>query len=91
MGENPAYAYLHKALAAEFGVFVLRNSLQGHRGAIMDFFVNDATTEQALDMIDVAFRYVLYQSRDSRWRDIFRVQMSSTEAIEDLNIRLLGL
>jgi hypothetical protein len=89
-GNNPAYETLHKIMSNEFGLFSFGSSvLRDHVNAIVDFFVDQATTEQSLDMIDMSFRYALLKHRDREWVNTFRVKISDEDAIEQLNVRFL--
>ncbi|MGC2300305.1 MAG: hypothetical protein WA476_15960 [Acidobacteriaceae bacterium] len=88
VGNNPAYREIHIMSAEEFGLFNFPSVLHGDAGAIVDFFTNRATPEQALDMIEIAFRIALRWHGDYPWKDLFRPSISSGEAIEDLNARL---
>jgi AbiJ N-terminal domain 4 len=85
---NPAYKYLHDTLATEFGYFHFPKSLLGDAPALINFFTNDATTEQALDMIDVCFRFVIHFSSQNN-QMVWSIEISSDEAIADLNTRFL--
>lgn len=89
VGMNPAYTYLHKNMATEFGLFGFPSMHQGEAVAIANFFTSQATTEQALDMIDMSFRYAIVKHRDQAWRGLFEVTISIDEAIADLNERFL--
>jgi hypothetical protein len=86
---NPAYRDLHESLATEFGVFSVPNALHGHANAIVEFFCEDATTEQALDMIDVSFKDIITWHRNQQWASLYRAQMRPHEAIQDLNQRFM--
>jgi len=89
MGENPVYRKLEEDLAAEFGLFSLGNKLRGTQEAFISFFVESATTEQALDMIEMSFRILIYASQQYNWKDSWEQRISAEEAIEDLNTRFL--
>ncbi len=91
---NPAYQLLHKTLANEFGMFNFPITSHGDAGALIDFFVGRANTAQALDMIHVSFKYACFLDTSDDFesrqrRGIFRVQITSEEAISELNTRFL--
>lgn len=91
---NPAYQFLHKTLANEFGMFNFPITSQGDAGALIDFFVNRASTAQALDMIHVSFQYACFhhaseEIQSRQWRAIYRVKITSDQAISELNSRFL--
>lgn len=87
--KNPAYAELHQGMANELGMLAFPSTGFGDAAAIMEFFLNDASTEQALDMIDMSFRYAQHVHSDRGWRDLYRVKILPFEAIEQLNARFL--
>jgi hypothetical protein len=89
MGGNPVYTTLHQELTAEFGLFSLGSTLQGDAAAIVDFFTQHANTEQALDIIEMSFRFAVNGNSDQRWIEEWDVEISSAEAIDDLNQRFL--
>lgn len=89
LGANPAYVYLHENMACEFGLFSFPNISNRHDAAIIDFFTTQATIQQALDMIDVSFRYAIVMHNNEDWKEMYKVRLSSEDAISDLNTRLL--
>lgn len=91
IGQNPAYYRLHKSLAAEFGMLHFPGALTNHNPAalFMDFFISQADTDQALDMIDLSFQYAVLHNSDREWKSKFDVTIASEQAISDLNIRFL--
>jgi AbiJ-like protein len=86
---NPAYRILHEMLATEFGMFSFRKRQESDQTALIDFFINGADTEQALDMIDLSFRVIFREHWNKAWASLYRVSISSSEAIADLNQRFL--
>jgi hypothetical protein len=89
MWSNPVYLTLHQELAAEFGLFSLGNSLLGDAATVVNFFTQNANTEQALDIIEMSFRFAINGNSDQQWIREWGVEISSTEAIDDLNRRFL--
>ncbi|WP_263350936.1 STM4504/CBY_0614 family protein [Acidicapsa acidisoli] len=89
VGKNRAYRELRQKMAEELGVFNIGNPLRGDDAAIMEFFRDDATDEEALDLIETAFNYALERNGDWQWRQAFCVTVSMDEAINDLNRRFL--
>jgi hypothetical protein len=87
VGDNPAYKHLHETLATEFGFFHFPSWLQGDGPALINYFTNDASTEQALDMIDVFFRYAIFWSYSAQAN--WLAPISGDEAVADLNTRFL--
>lgn len=93
-GPNPAYRYLHRNLANEFGLGMFPNLIGDDAAALSEFFVNTANTEQALDIIHVSFRYALMRHlagdfETQQWTGAFGVSVSMDEAIWELNTRFL--
>jgi len=88
---NPAYVELHKRMANELGMLAFPPT--NHRildaDLIKEFFINSATTREALDMIDMAFRYAIHMHKNRRWSDAYDAELLPLEAIEQLNARLL--
>lgn len=89
LGKNPAYVYLHENIATEFGRFSLPNSIQGDASAIINFLSNEANTEQVLDIIEMSFRYAILMHKNDAWVSTWIVEISSAEAVQDLNTRFL--
>ena len=90
---NKAYPWLHKTIAAEFGLLFLRerNSFVyvDDKTAICDFFREDATDDQALDMIELIFQAItdigVLQLGDPK----LNATMTPDRAVKDLNQRFL--
>lgn len=55
----------------------------------MEFFTEEATTEQALDIIDLSFRLIVILNKNPRWKDAYNIVIESEAAIEELNRRFL--
>ena len=89
MGHNPIYLELEENLAAEFGLFSLGDKNFGLPNIIVKYFMNSANTEQALDMIQMSFQFVVTANHNYEWKMSWRPQISSSEAIHDLNKRFL--
>jgi hypothetical protein len=86
---NPAYIELQQQMAEELGLFRIGSPLRGEDAAIMEYLRNDASDEEALDLIEIAFSYAAEKHRDFRWRDAVTTSATIDEAIEDLNKRFL--
>lgn len=89
MPNNPAYPHLQMRIAEELGRFSVGNSIRGSCAAIMEFFTNEATDEQALDIIDLAFAFAVEMNKNWNWRATYDVTVSINEVIQVLNRRLL--
>jgi hypothetical protein len=76
-------------LATEFGMFSFRKRQESGQTALIEFFMNGADTEQALDIIDLSFRVMVREHSNRAWSSLYRVSGSSSEAIVDLNQRFL--
>ena len=85
---NPAYKFLQITIAKEFGLFHLRPSLSDG-DAIRSYFCDEASVEEALDMIDIVFGVVSVQQKDWTWFQLFDITLPASAAINDLNKRFL--
>jgi AbiJ N-terminal domain 4 len=88
-GRNPIFEQLQKTAAAEFGLFELGSDRHGHAKAIVDFFCEEATDEQALDLIDLSFRMLALHGGRVAWRNLWEPNISYADALEDLNARFM--
>jgi hypothetical protein len=94
IGPNPAYQYLHRHLANEFGLGRFPSLSGNDATAVAEFFVNHADTEQALDIIQVSFisalmRHAAGDYQTQQWKGTFGVSTSIDQAIWELNTRFL--
>jgi hypothetical protein len=73
------------------GLFSLGDTYQSYdREVLVKFFAEQASTEQALDIIDLSFRFILFMHKKrSDWAGLFKVTATAGEAISDLNERFL--
>jgi hypothetical protein len=86
---NPAYEFLRKKIAEELGTFSIGNPYENGQAAVFNFFAKDASDEEALDIIEIAFRCALYFTRDTNTLSLFRVQEPVSQSIASLNKRFL--
>jgi len=86
---NPAYETLRQNIAEELGGFGIGNPREGNQSAIFNFFANDATDEEALDIIDLAFSSAIRFHKAQQWLVMFDVKESMEAAVETLNRRFL--
>lgn len=84
---NPAYTELCRDLANEFGMSALGRELDC-RDRLTSFF-STATTDQALDVIDLSFRRMSSFQSDHAAAAFFEVVTPFKRAIDDLNTRFL--
>lgn len=84
-----AYKFIHETLRKEYGVMHLTSRPGTYKSDIMNFLLNEETTEKILDVIEVSFwylnnkikpNYYIYKSNTS-------ASITPTEAIEELNER----
>jgi hypothetical protein len=67
----------------------LGNKTLGLPNIIVNYFMKSADTEQALDMIEMSFQFVVRANLDYEWKGAWKPRISSTEAVQDLNQRFL--
>lgn len=83
------HAQLHKALAREYGVFSLGAPFETDFAALSNFFIQKATDSQALDIIELAFRFIVYFGSKSGYRFRSEPKVTPEEAVQELNKRFL--
>ena len=84
-GCSTIYQEIYKTLCKEYGVFRLgRENL--HSLSIFDFFINSATDEQCLDIIDLIFSTISNLPGSYRF-NVQRVDQDSKDAVKELNYR----
>jgi len=86
---NPAYEVLRQQIAEELGLFSIGYLQQSNQTAIFNFFTHDATDEQALDIIELAFRCAVVYRADDYTLTMFRPQESVSNSIQTLNRRFM--
>ena len=86
---NEAYKEVHDLLATEFGLLTLSEKTTSKYHSLTRFFLHNANVEQALDAIDVSFRYMLFKHSNRAWVSTHHVTTSAEQAIKDLNTRFL--
>jgi hypothetical protein len=84
------YQYLHNAICREYGVFSLGEGYnQTNQSQLFDYFLKTANTEQAIDIIELCFRYIDRIIRESYWTYKQRTnsKLEPDDAIAELNER----
>jgi hypothetical protein len=89
IGVNPAYPTLQQRMAEDLGFFRIGSPVRDEDAAIMEFMANEATNEQWLDLIEIAFCFAFEMHTDWRWRDTFDVTERMDGAVDALNRRFL--
>lgn len=83
-----AYEYLNSILCREYGVFELVNNQRSYKNAVINFFLCEQSTERALDVIELCFRYINSHIRNNenyRWNTNRKIQPD--DAVAELNVR----
>jgi hypothetical protein len=91
-GLNPAYVNLQQIIAEELGVFRIGLGIRGDDAEIMEFLANDATDDQALDIIEIAVSFAFEKHRNDQygnWRKDYGVTEQVNGALETINRRFL--
>lgn len=84
---DDAYRSLHDTLAREYGVFRLtRDSTD--KSALRNFFLATEDVEQALDVVELSFRFIDRAARDSGYLHGTIRKVKPDDAISELNERL---
>jgi hypothetical protein len=86
---NLAYKFLHEALCREYGLFVLIDNYSSHQENVLNFFLKTEDYEKAIDIIELAFRYVHLIIREGfqQYTRNTQVELTPDQAIEELNER----
>lgn len=84
---EPAAKEIHDALAREYGVFALAESLkyEGHARALFDFTLKTEQVEQILDVVELSLIYATSAQANYGYHD--RPLLRVDEAIAELNAR----
>ena len=86
--QNPPYEWLHDVMAKELGRFTLDDDRNADKAtAFLRFFVDTATTTEALDAIELSFVFMQYFHTQPRWKQTFEPSSEIEEAIADINQR----
>jgi hypothetical protein len=84
-----AYKFIHDTLAREYGLFYLTDAAKARypdfRKAVLDFFLRTDDIERALDVVELAARYIERVVPD--WRYAAARQAGAESVIEELNER----
>lgn len=84
------YEWLHKAICREYGVFRLGDGYnESNQSQLLNYFLKTAKTEEAIDIIELCFRYIDKVIRQNYWayKNQTYSKMNPDEAIDELNER----
>lgn len=81
------YEFIHETLCREYGVFTLKQHARSDKEAVLDFFLNCEDTEQALDIIETAFKLINVYVRKDEYEWNTDRKISQDDAISELNHR----
>lgn len=84
-GHIKAWDLIHNTLAREMGVFRLTDGYEEFTENRCKNFLLNASTNEALDIVELAFRVIQKRSQIMNWQDIPAV--SAEESIDELNHR----
>jgi hypothetical protein len=82
-----SYKFLHDSLAREYGKFVLAETAkyENYDRALFEFFLATKDIERVLDIVELAFRYLMIVVPTWRYETLRRV--SPEDAVDELNAR----
>lgn len=84
------YEFLHKAICREYGVFRLGTGyIESHQQQLFNYFLQSEKTEEAIDIIELSFKYIDRVIREDYWRHKQQTnpQLEPAAAITELNER----
>lgn len=86
---NEAYGLIHETLCREYGVFSLSNHHRtSDRLAVTNYLLSIDDIEKALDVVELAFRYIsVVINPQPYYSSETNVKLSPDDAIEELNVR----
>lgn len=85
------YKFLHNSIAKEYGQFTLGKYNDNDQSAILNFLIQTEDTEKAIDVIELSFKYIDKNIRQSQsnyhYRETIHSDLTPDQAISELNIR----
>ena len=81
------YRFIHEALCREYGVFTLKQYAKSNEEAVLDFFLNCEDSDQALDVIETAFKLINSYVRKNEYEWNTDRKVSPDDALIELNHR----
>lgn len=88
MMHEDAYEYIHRVLCKEYGVFRLIENQNNNGLAILNFLLQEKSTEKTLDVVELCFRVINSDIRNNptcHFRDNLKTRFD--DAISELNER----
>ena len=82
-----AYKFIHDALCREYGLFELTKYADSHQESVFNYLLNAADIEQALDVIELAFRVIHTHISKNEYQYNTDRKMTADAAIAELNQR----
>lgn len=83
------YAFIHKSLCKEYGVFTLKEHARSNEEAVLDYLLNCDSYERCLDIVEICFRII--ENYVARNYDYYKKTTTSTQdpidAVNELNSR----
>lgn len=85
---NKAYEFIHGTLCREYGVFKLVEYSNTKEEAVLNFFLQEKSTERALDVIELSFAYIANViAANVHYEFHTPVKLAPEEAVLELNQR----
>ncbi len=88
---SKAYGFIHNTLAREYGLFALNDDGRSglYDSSVYQFLLETEDIERALDVIELAFRYINKVARGYAYSSRAQQRIEPDAAIEELNSRFL--
>jgi hypothetical protein len=83
------FEFIHKTICREYGVFQLIDTHQKHQEKVINYLLNNANTDQAIDIIELLFKHIDNFVRENfdHFRHYTNPKIEPDEAISELNER----
>lgn len=79
-GARNAYQFIHDALCCEYGMFKLQKYADDHFEGVGNFFLKTEDVEEAIDVVELSFRYIDQIVREHAYR-YSGIKLSPDDAI----------
>lgn len=81
------YELIHGALCREYGVFALLRDEESHEHSVLNFFLQEASIEKSLDVIELSFKVIGFIADDRRYQYSTQRKIEPESAVLELNER----
>jgi hypothetical protein len=85
---SEAYKFVHATLCREYGVFKLVEYSDTPQEAVLNFFLQEKSTERAIDVVEMCFQYIdVVIAKNANYKFQTPIKLEPVEAISELNQR----